>query len=289
MTENINFQLPLLKKIFKQKTKKISPQPLSITDHSNSSNQFYLNTLNFNLIEHLSTESSSKISVTDGNIPLNNKNKCKCSKSKCLKLYCECFANGRTCIGCSCEDCLNTEENESYRKIVYKQIIQKNPKAIQKIKSIKKSWTCKCKNSNCQKNYCDCYQNGKFCSSKCKCVDCKNKTKIKKNTRHSLGPHSKIPHNSNVLKKKKSRKVEAPIEAMYTPQKKNYRNYKTSEEFTTAAYTDVTSNSNNKLNIDKKPSMIFKKLNMDIIEKDDNGKIKNIFNKNIGYSASKNT
>ena len=32
---------------------------------------------------------------------------CNCKKSKCLKLYCECFAANRLCDGCSCKDCGN--------------------------------------------------------------------------------------------------------------------------------------------------------------------------------------
>jgi hypothetical protein len=37
--------------------------------------------------------------------------KCSCSKSKCLKLYCECFAKGVHCgpeCGCTC--CNNLEQ-----------------------------------------------------------------------------------------------------------------------------------------------------------------------------------
>lgn len=32
---------------------------------------------------------------------------CKCKKSKCSKLYCECLANGEKCFGCCCESCDN--------------------------------------------------------------------------------------------------------------------------------------------------------------------------------------
>lgn len=33
---------------------------------------------------------------------------CNCKKSRCLKLYCECFAADRYCHGCHCQSCMNT-------------------------------------------------------------------------------------------------------------------------------------------------------------------------------------
>lgn len=36
---------------------------------------------------------------------------CKCSRTKCLKMYCECFADGKICgVDCGCTDCHNTHE-----------------------------------------------------------------------------------------------------------------------------------------------------------------------------------
>lgn len=32
---------------------------------------------------------------------------CKCKKSKCSKLYCECLVNNEGCVGCACENCDN--------------------------------------------------------------------------------------------------------------------------------------------------------------------------------------
>ena len=38
---------------------------------------------------------------------------CKCLKSKCLKLYCDCLASSKYCrMNCKCDDCMNTNEFE---------------------------------------------------------------------------------------------------------------------------------------------------------------------------------
>lgn len=37
---------------------------------------------------------------------------CNCEKSRCLKLYCECFSRNVLCNkGCNCRDCLNNTQN----------------------------------------------------------------------------------------------------------------------------------------------------------------------------------
>ena len=36
---------------------------------------------------------------------------CKCTRSRCLKLYCDCFQSGKVCIPtCACSNCFNTKE-----------------------------------------------------------------------------------------------------------------------------------------------------------------------------------
>jgi len=108
------------------------------------------------------------------------KTACKCRKSRCLKLYCECFRNGLVCgIDCTCEDCFNIKENEKEIAIIKNKLLRKN-KLFKEItenpeEEIKlEQWGCTCKNSKCEKKYCECLKRGVKCSSLCKCEECKN-------------------------------------------------------------------------------------------------------------------
>ena len=42
-------------------------------------------------------------------IDIKNKPCCSCNKTKCIKKYCECFANNRFCVNCLCLDCRNKD------------------------------------------------------------------------------------------------------------------------------------------------------------------------------------
>ncbi|CAF2153473.1 BnaCnng56700D [Brassica napus] len=120
--------------------------------------------------------------------------RCNCKKSKCLKLYCECFAAGVYCIEpCSCIDCFNKPIHEDTVLATRKQIESRNPLAFAP-KVIRNSDStievgedasktpasarhkrgCNCKKSNCLKKYCECYQSGVGCSINCRCEGCKN-------------------------------------------------------------------------------------------------------------------
>lgn len=109
---------------------------------------------------------------------------CNCTKSQCLKLYCDCFANGEFCHNCNCTNCANNLEHEEERSRAIKACLDRNPMAFHpKIGKGKgkdgdgdrrHNKGCNCKRSGCLKNYCECYEAKIMCSSICKCVGCKN-------------------------------------------------------------------------------------------------------------------
>ncbi|XP_063710975.1 protein lin-54 homolog [Symsagittifera roscoffensis] len=109
------------------------------------------------------------------------KKTCNCTKSLCLKLYCECFANGEFCFSCNCSNCFNTLENDFERTEAIRAILSRNPNAFHpKVGKVTFSEEkshykgCNCKKTNCVKNYCECFEAKILCTNLCKCTDCFN-------------------------------------------------------------------------------------------------------------------
>jgi len=108
---------------------------------------------------------------------------CKCKKSMCLKLYCECFTAGKYCEGCDCVGCHNIADYNNERRKAITQIAKKNPIGLKRRAGLVKRTTkianveigCNCTKSGCMKNYCECFKIGVECGLLCNCKGCKNK------------------------------------------------------------------------------------------------------------------
>ena len=63
--------------------------------------------------------------------PLTSTIGCTCKKSKCLKLYCQCFASSSVCADkCVCLSCENKQGNEEKIKAAKNAILERNPRAF---------------------------------------------------------------------------------------------------------------------------------------------------------------
>ncbi|GBG31542.1 Transcription factor MYB1 [Hondaea fermentalgiana] len=104
---------------------------------------------------------------------------CKCRRSKCLKLYCTCFASEMHCgSNCQCMECCNQKDNVMWLKAAQL--------AVEKKLSSDPPRQCRCRNSQCLKKYCDCFRAGVKCGPMCKCCDCQNTTAPATNQAHGV-------------------------------------------------------------------------------------------------------
>ncbi|XP_028161657.1 protein lin-54 homolog isoform X3 [Ostrinia furnacalis] len=123
---------------------------------------------------------------------------CNCTKSQCLKLYCDCFANGEFCNRCNCNNCYNNLNYEELRQKAIRACLERNPNAFRpKIGKTKAGGPeiirrhnkgCNCKRSGCLKNYCECYEAKIACTAMCKCFGCRNveETLHRRRQQHAL-------------------------------------------------------------------------------------------------------
>ena len=165
--------------IFRMGLNDIPPQP--------QFNSVKISIGSFNSINSEFSRLSHSIKNTIGTIDINSKPQskakcCSCRKSKCLKLYCECFANGGFCQGCNCVDCHNTDNHKTEIFEAMEVIGQKNPFGLKRHfpEKIEETDTFrKCSKSGCEKKYCECFKLGKKCGTLCNCTGCKNNTALR--------------------------------------------------------------------------------------------------------------
>ena len=142
----------------------------------------------------------------------NSPKPCKCKKSRCLKLYCDCFGANRVCVkSCTCQDCHNTDrpEHKADRQEAIQQVLDRNPQAftskiLETSESAQHAKGCHCKRSNCLKRYCECYALQVRCTAACKCVDCLNYAGSEALESPAVGSASKSLVGSSSKKKRPS-------------------------------------------------------------------------------------
>jgi hypothetical protein len=129
---------------------------------------------------------SRKVLAADGVVVEEVIHKCKCSKSGCVKLYCECFQRLQYCsdnCGCNRDICSNHAENHQLLELLRREAREKSPSSfdpkcrVVELGSEQKvlhTRGCKCRRKNCQSNYCECFKSGIGCTGICGCTDCLN-------------------------------------------------------------------------------------------------------------------
>ncbi|GAX75377.1 hypothetical protein CEUSTIGMA_g2821.t1 [Chlamydomonas eustigma] len=107
--------------------------------------------------------------------------RCTCQHSRCIKLYCVCWAAGNICKDCSCRNCMNTPDMAADIRAE-----QPKPRSRVSQSSSKGDYAsdgeaqqkpgCRCRKSRCVKKYCECFDAGAPCKDNCRCTDCQNTT-----------------------------------------------------------------------------------------------------------------
>eukprot|EP00656_Telonema_subtile_P030247 TRINITY_DN3324_c0_g1_i1.p1 TRINITY_DN3324_c0_g1~~TRINITY_DN3324_c0_g1_i1.p1 ORF type:complete len:343 (+),score=22.60 TRINITY_DN3324_c0_g1_i1:54-1082(+) len=130
--------------------------------------------MNMSTISQANLSSPETSSSSSPNIvPSKTLKSCRCRKTTCLKLYCDCFAAGQRCTAkCQCIRCKNTEQDpmpEIDHMHYDAKLLEEKPGII-----VRGPRGCGCRRSGCRKKYCDCFNAAEPCTEACGCVDCVN-------------------------------------------------------------------------------------------------------------------
>lgn len=121
--------------------------------------------------------------------------KCSCKASRCLKLYCLCFAHSGYCSdGCSCKNCHNTMKTPQAVREARDAVLTRDPRAFDpKVRLSVQTLTgtssasdihakgCNCR-KGCSKKYCVCRELRVECGPRCTCSGPKGCLNRKKET-----------------------------------------------------------------------------------------------------------
>jgi hypothetical protein len=95
---------------------------------------------------------------------------CRCAMTRCLKLYCSCFRDGRPCgPQCNCRGCKNDLDREANCEWIAAEAHRQT-----QLSKKRKTDGCNCKAARCLKKYCVCFRAGRQCDSSCQCISCAN-------------------------------------------------------------------------------------------------------------------
>ena len=106
-------------------------------------------------MNHGNTDKENSNNKSVGTTSTTKRTPCNCKKSRCLKLYCECFSAQIYCDGCNCADCYNTEGHYEIREKAMKEWLHKDKTAFDAKTPGTVAIGCKCKRSECLKQYCE--------------------------------------------------------------------------------------------------------------------------------------
>lgn len=111
-------RIVMLPSNYREQLEKISTRPAQATSGQTT----------FKIVQEVRKDplESSAVKVLTGK---KSKRPCNCTKSQCLKFYCDCFAAGEYCSGCNCKDCLNDHDGEERERAV-KMCMERNPFAF---------------------------------------------------------------------------------------------------------------------------------------------------------------